>query len=72
MPELLTKTDLLATSQDVQDAFHNFEQSLHDSLERFTLQLTVRFGVMMAIAVAVGAIILRPARHSSSWLNCLF
>jgi hypothetical protein len=32
----------------------------------------LRFGIMMVMFVVVGAILLKPARHHASLLNCLF
>jgi hypothetical protein len=75
MAELATKADVLAIKTDllaIKTDLLAMTQRLNDSLERLALELTVRFGVMMVVWVAVAAAILKPARHSGSWLNCLF
>jgi hypothetical protein len=79
MAELATKTDLRAMTRDLQKELRTMTQELNDSferlndsLERMALRLTVNFGVMMVVCVAVAAVILKPTRHPASWLNCLF
>jgi hypothetical protein len=75
MPELATKTDLLAIRADLLAMTQRLNDSLerlNDSLERMTLRLTVRFGIMIVVWVAAGATILKPVRHPAPWLNCLF
>jgi hypothetical protein len=47
MPELTTKTDLLVT-----------KQQLEASMEMLMLRLTLRFGIMLAIAIYFIALIL--------------
>jgi hypothetical protein len=79
MSELATKADLLAfksnllaMTQDLQKDLRTKAERLNDSLERLTLRLTVRFGIMMVVWIAAAAAILKPPRHPASWLNCLF
>jgi hypothetical protein len=60
MPEPVTKTDLLAVKQDLLSL-----HGVHSSLERMTLQLTVRFGVMLAVGGAALVMLLKhPLRCS--------
>jgi hypothetical protein len=54
MAELATKSDLRALEQSLQI-------ELRSAFERQTLQLTVRFGAMLAVAIGVLATILKPA-----------
>jgi hypothetical protein len=51
MPELVTKTDLLATQQELRASFAAFQTELNANLEILTLRLTLRFGVMWAAAI---------------------
>ena len=75
MAELATKSDLLAIKTDllaIKTDLLRMTQVLNDSLDRLALRLTVNFAVIMVVSVAVAAVILKPARHPASWLNCLF
>jgi hypothetical protein len=72
MGEPMIKTGLPTMMQDLQKELRTFEQALLDGFEILELRLTLRFGVMLVIWVAVAALTLKPIRHSHSWLNCLF
>ena len=68
----MIRTDVPTMTQDLRKEVRAFEREILHSLEIFELRLTLRFGIMMVIFVAVGAMILKPARHHASLLNCLF
>jgi hypothetical protein len=66
MAELVTKTDLLATKQELQTEFRNTFAELRSSIfelrnnvETQTLRLTVRFGAMLAVAIGALATIMK-------------
>jgi len=58
MAELVTKADLRATMQE----FRTTIAELRHAMEMQTLQLTVRFGVMLAVWVVAAAAILKLVR----------
>jgi hypothetical protein len=60
MTELVKQADLLAMEQKLQSSIETLKETL-------PMHLTIRFGVMMVIWVAVGAIILKPGRHPAPW-----
>lgn len=72
MAKLATKADVLAVRNDLLPMEQRLQKELHDNFELVILRLTLRFGVIMVVWVATAAIILKPARHSPSWINCLF
>jgi hypothetical protein len=51
MPELATKTDVLAIRSDLLAMEQRLLSELHACLEIQTLRLTLRFGVMWAAAI---------------------
>jgi hypothetical protein len=51
MPELATKTDVLAIRSDLLAMEQRLLSKLHACLEILTLRLTLRFGVMWAAAI---------------------
>jgi hypothetical protein len=55
MPEPVTKTDLLATQQELRASIDKFQASL----DRQARQLTIRFGVMWAVAIWFLVILLK-------------
>jgi hypothetical protein len=55
MPELATRADVLAMKQELRACIAEFQASL----DRQAQQLTIRFGVMLVVSVAVAAIILK-------------
>jgi hypothetical protein len=59
MPELVTKTDLLATQQELRASFAAFQTELNASLEILTLRLTIRLGIMWALAMWAVVIIVK-------------
>jgi len=59
MPELVTKTDLLATQQELRGSFAAFQTELNANLEILTLRLTIRLGVMWALAMWAVVIIVK-------------
>jgi hypothetical protein len=63
MPELATKTDLLATEQRLQTEFRTritaLETKFDTRIDTQTLRLTVRLGAMIVVAIGVLATILK-------------
>src|SRR5262249_3048501 len=62
MPELVTKTDLLATEQRLRTEFRTgiteLQTELRTSNETLALRLTVRFGAMMVVGIGALATVL--------------
>jgi hypothetical protein len=68
MPELVTKTDLLAVRADLlavkrglQTVKQDLQTELRTSIETQTLRLTIRLGAMLVVAIGALATILKLA-----------
>jgi hypothetical protein len=59
MPELATKTDVLAIRSDLPAMEQRLLSELHACLEMQTLRLTIRLGVMWALAMWAVVIIVK-------------
>jgi hypothetical protein len=59
MAELVTKTDLLATKQELQTVLHHTKQELQNSIETLSLRLTVRVGAIVVVGLGALATILK-------------
>ncbi|HYS49658.1 MAG TPA: hypothetical protein VEM36_12880 [Xanthobacteraceae bacterium] len=59
MAELVTKPDLLAVKADLQSSLASLEARFDAKIENLSLQLTVRLGAMIVVAIGALATILK-------------
>jgi hypothetical protein len=59
MPELATKADLLAMEQELRVSFSALETEFRARLEILTLRLTIRLGIMWAVAMWAVVIVVK-------------